>query len=283
MAMKIHSLPVFLTVFWMAVILSVVPRVPAQNVPPEIGSIRFEGNRSISTLQLKRFLERSREGRPYLPENLQADLRQVENAYEEAGFLKAELGTPDVQIKTSGNRVVAVIRIVVKEGPLYSTGEIAAKNAGVLAPETLIQLCPLRKGLPYSRRKVADWQARIEDAYRELGYIRIRCLVHEVVKDAAGTVDGTLECVEGKLYSVGKITITGNGSVNPVEFKRRLLVSEGAAFNPEMLATSIQFLNQMPLYEPISSSDVEIKLDDDKGIVDLTFRVLARIPRSPGS
>jgi hypothetical protein len=38
---------------------------------------------------------------------------------------------------------------------------------------------------------------------------------------------------------------------------------------------SIQFLNRAGLYKPISSSDVEIAIDDARGVVDLTFHLFA--------
>ena len=42
-----------------------------------------------------------------------------------------------------------------------------------------------------------------------------------------------------------------------------------------MFLLSLQFINQASLYKPISSSDVEIRIDDDKGTVDLSLRVVS--------
>lgn len=255
-------------------LLSAAPcSFPAQSSGAIIQSISFEGNKSFTAAQLKRYFSRSREGIPYSPENLRADLTRAVHFYHEQGFIKAKAGQPDVQIRSVAGESVASIRIAIEEGPLHQTGNIAVKNARAIDSQGLIQLCPLQKGRPYNRRSVAEWQAKTEEAYRSMGYIKARALIRENV-NPDNTVDCTLECVEGRVYTVGKIVLTGTG-VSPADFKRRLLVGEGAVFNPEMLSSSIHFLNQAKIYEPLSGADVEIKLNDELGTVDLFFRVNA--------
>jgi len=200
----------------------------------------------------------------------------VEKTYQDLGFLKAQLETPVVEVQSAADGKIATIRIVVREGTRYTTGKVSVNDTKALAPGTLLQLSPMQKGQPYSPIKAEQWQSKVEDSYREMGYMRARCPVRETVNEAVNTIDCTMECVEGKLYTVGKITVGGDGSVNPVEFKRRLLFSEGGIFNPEMFLLSLQFINQASLYKPISSSDVEIRIDDDKGTVDLSLRVVSR-------
>jgi outer membrane protein assembly factor BamA len=250
----------------------------AQDRAIRIGSIVVEGNRAIAAHELRLLFRMSQEGSEYIPENLQADLRQVEKTYQDLGFVKVQLETPKVEVQSATDGKIATIRIVVREGPRYTTGKVSVNDTKALASGTLLQLSPMQKGQPYSPFKAGLWQSKVEDSYREIGYMRARCPVREMVNEAVNTIDCAMECVEGKLYTVGKITVGGDGSVNPVEFKRRLLFSEGGTFNPEMFLTSLQFINQARLYAPISSSDVEIRIDDDKGTVDLWLRVVSREP-----
>jgi len=263
-------LPLLLTL-WLAAFSHALPDLGAQNAPPQIESISFEGNRSIDARQLKRLFRLSREGDEYIPENLSADLLQVERAYRDSGFMKVKVGPPDVQVETDGEAKGAAIRIPVTEGPRYTAGKIAVQSTGVLDSASIGLMSPLQKGQPYSRTKIVQWQGKVEDAYRSMGYMRARCTANEAVNESASTVDCLLSCVEGKLYSVGKITIDGTP---PAGIKRRLMFSEGGIFNPDMLFLSIQYLNQMGLYKPISNSDIGISIDDEKGTVDLSLRVV---------
>ncbi|MBP1623173.1 MAG: bamA 2 [Acidobacteria bacterium] len=249
-----------------------------QNASVRVASIAFEGNQSIGAQQLKRLFRTSLEGREYNVENLRADLRQVEKIYQDSGFLDVQVGPPDVQFTGTGEKRAADIRVRVTEGPQYRAGDVSVRDAGALGAESFAQMCPLEKGQPYSRHKINQWLAKAEDAHHSMGYLRARCETKETLNVAARTVDCTLSCAEGKVFSVGKITLRGDETVKPAEFKRRLLFSEGGVFNPEMLSLSIQYLNQMRVYKPITGPDVDIRIDDEKGTVDLTLRVASLDP-----
>jgi outer membrane protein assembly factor BamA len=245
-----------------------------QDTLTRIESITFEGNLSISASQLKMIMRRCPEGKEYDPGALASDLIQVEKTYRDAGFLHVQLEMPGVRIQPSGEGKTAAIRIVVKEGPRYTTGKVSVRNASAIAMETLMQICPLQKSQPYSPDKASQWQAKVEDSFRALGYMKAQCPVRESINESSRVVDCSMECVEGKIYTVGKINIDGGAAVNPLELKKRLFFSEGGIFNPEMLSLTIQYLNQSRKYEPLSGSDVEMKFDDENGIVDVSLRVV---------
>jgi outer membrane protein insertion porin family len=221
------------------------------------------------------------QGSWYNPDALERGLQRLENFYQEEGFLNARVGPAKVEFQHDPANVrVALIRVPVFEGPRYLVGALDVKNVEAFPPATLLQLCPLQPGQPYSRRKVAEWQRKIEDGYRTMGYIRFQSAVRENVHAESHMVDCTLDCTEGKAYSVGSITVIGDSLIDRSDFKRHLLVGEGGLYNPEMLSLSIQFLNQMNIYQPIKGSDIEIKIDDAKGTVDLAFHLILR--QAPG-
>ncbi len=256
--------------------LLLAPILLAQDSPIIITAISFEGNQSIGEPQLKRQLRLSLVGRPYSAENLKADLQRVDDVYRDEGFLGVKVGPPDVQIQAPGSDQGAVIRIPILEGPRYRVRNLSVKNAQILSQESLVQMCPLQKGQPYSRVRISMWQSKIEEAYLAMGYLRARCIVREVLNESENTVDCVLECIEGKPYTVGKITIVGDDSIDRLQFKRHLLLSEGGVFNPETLDLSIQFLNRMRVYRSLDNSDVEVRIDDAGSTVDLTWHVFLR-------
>jgi outer membrane protein insertion porin family len=245
----------------------------AQVSPVPIAAVSFEGNQSIATKQLKQQLSLSVEGGRYTDETLKVDLRRVEKLYQDEGFLDAKTGPPDVRIQKSAGGEAAYIRIPIAEGPRYSAGKVTVKNAEVLDSQTLLHMCPLQKGQPYRRTQLIQWQDKIEDAYHSLGHLRAACRAQESLNAKDRIVDCVLNCVAGKPYSVGKITIVGDESINRSEFRRRLLLSEGGIYNQDNLILSIQFLNQMRLFKPIAFSDVEMMIDDARSTVDLTFHL----------
>jgi outer membrane protein assembly factor BamA len=238
-----------------------------------IKSIRFEGNKGLSEQRLKGLLRKSLEGNIYAAGNLDSDILRVERTYQEEGYFRVKVGPPDVRVQTIGEKEVADIRIPISEGSVYSVGKVDIRNAQALGRDALMRMCPLEKGRPFSRILSSQWQAKIEEAYHSLGYIRFRCIPREDVNESGKIIDLILECIEGKQYSVGKIAVAGDESIDPLDFKRRLLLSEGGLYNPEMLALSVRFLNETRRYRRISNSDIEIRIDDAKGTVDLEWRL----------
>ncbi len=256
----------------------------AQSSSVTIESIEFEGNEGLSSRQLRRQLRLCFQGGPYSARDLSSDLLRLQDAYWDEGFLQANIKPPDVRIRKAGDKESAVIRIQIEEGPLFVTGNTSIHGAGVLGTQVLLQMYPLEKRQPYRRSQIARWLRKIEEAYASLGYMQARCEIRESLNQEEKTVDGTVECSEGKQYSVGTIAVIGDESVDRQKFKRRLLLSEGGVFNAENLALSVQFLNQSGLYKFLTDSDVEIRIDDARGVVDLTFRVSApptAVPHSP--
>jgi outer membrane protein insertion porin family len=245
----------------------------AQGSLIRIAAVSFEGNQSIATKQLKQQLILSFEGGWYTAEALKGDLQRVEKLYLDEGFLDAKIGPPDMRIQKSSTGEGAYIRIPITEGPQYITGRVSVRDAEVLDPQTLLQMCPVQKLQPYRRTLIIQWQARIEEAYHSLGYLRAACRTQESLNAHDRLVDCALSCAAGKPYSVGKITLIGDESIDRSQFRRRLLLSEGGIFNHDNLVLSIQFLNQMRMFKPIAFSDVEMMMDDAGGTVDLTFHL----------
>jgi outer membrane protein assembly factor BamA len=245
----------------------------AQSQGARIGTLRFQGNRVFNSDQLQRRLPAGREGTPYDPAAVQSQLKRLEEMYREEGYFQARVGPPIVNIQSSGELNTVSIVIPITEGQLFTVGEIRIKDTKVFPSATLLQMSPLSPGQPYKRRKLNDWIDKLRASYREMGYIRLELSSREETDDARKVVNLTLDCREGAAYRVEKIAVGGNPSINPLEFKRRLLLAEGGLFNPDMISTSLFYINQMRIYGSILESDVEIRIDDARHTVDLTFRL----------
>jgi len=246
----------------------------AQSAGIPIASLVFEGNQALDTARLKSWLRISREGGWYQPETLTLELQNLERYCQDEGFLHARIGPPLVDLQAvPGKGQVAFIRIPVSEGSRFTVGEIAVTNAQALSPATLLLMAPLRTGQPYSRGKAQEWREKIEEAYRSMGYLRFESRLLEQVHELRHVVDCVLECKEGNPYRVGRIMVVGDESIDRLQFKKRLLVGEGSLYSPEMLSLSIQILNGMRIYRPITERDVEVKIDDTRSTVDLILHV----------
>jgi len=238
-----------------------------------IGALHFQGNRILNSDQLQRGLPAGRVGSPYDPAAVQGQLKRLEDMYREEGYFQARIGPPIVSLLSADDLNTLSIIIPITEGRPFAVGEIRIQDTEVFPSATLLQMCPLSRGQPYQRRGLNDWIDKLKESYRELGFIRFEPSLREEADDAWEVVNLILDCKEGAAYSVAKISVEGNPLVNPLDFKRRLLLAEGGLFNPDMISISLFYLNQMRIYGSISESDVEISIDDTRHTVDLTFRL----------
>jgi outer membrane protein assembly factor BamA len=262
-------------------ILLSTPPVPAVRAEAlTLLSIVFEGNRAVGSNILQSKLRHSRPGTSYEPEILRFELMAIERYYEDEGFLRAAIGPPVVDVSEAPGLGKAVtVHIPISEGPRYTLGSLEIRNASALSPETLQQMCPVRSGQPYGRRKIQAWMDKIMSAYHELGYLRAETKLQEDIDEMAQSVRCVLDCSEGAVYRVRRVTITNLEGREAQEFRRRLLVGEGLVYNPEMLVMSLQLLNSMRIYGPMSEENVKVTIDDNSGSVDLEFSPV-RLPRA---
>jgi Ca-activated chloride channel homolog len=246
----------------------------AQAPAVRIHSLIFEGNQALDAQALRTQLRISREGAPYEAAILKEELHRLEAHLHNEGFLQAKIGSPAVEFRNIAEKgQVAVIRIFISEGALYTMGELSVRNVQTLDASTLLQMLPLRRGQPYSRQQLSRWREKVREAYVTMGYIRFEAEFHEVTDEGRKVVDCVLDCSEGKAYRVGKIAVVGIPVSEQLDFKKRLFLGEGGSYDPQEIPQSLYFLNSMRIYRPISISDVEVKVDDATATVDLIFHV----------
>jgi outer membrane protein assembly factor BamA len=262
------------------ILLSILPVQAIRAESLTLLSIVFEGNRAVGSNILQSKLRRSRPGTAYEPEILRFELMAIERFYEDEGFLRAAIGPPVVDVsETPGIGRAVSVRIPISEGPRYTLRSVEIRNASALSPETLQQMCPVRSGQPYGRRKVQAWMDKILSAYHELGYLRAETKLQEEIDDMTQSVRCVLDCSEGAVYRVRRVTITNLEGREAQEFRRRLLVGEGLVYNPEMLVMSLQLLNSMGIYGPMTEESVKVTIDDNSRSVDIEFSPV-RQPRA---
>ncbi len=249
------------------------PGIPASQAA-RILSLVFEGNRSIPTEVLRSEFRVFREGGWYEPESFAIEVAGLEQHCRNMGFLQAKVTVASVEYRDLQEKGRGVaIRLRVDDGPLYRAARLTVENARALDGATLLQMAPFGTGEPFSRKQVAEWVERMRESYASMGHIRFDAGVSEIVNDAARTVDCTIELREGKAYRIGTITVAGEGAVDALTFKKQILMGEGGLYNPEMLILTIHFLNRLRIYRTVTAADVDVRIDDERGVVDLVFRI----------
>jgi outer membrane protein insertion porin family len=81
---------------------------------------------------------------------------------------------------------------------------------------------------------------------------------------------------QGQQYRLGRIDFTGNTHTKNPVIRRMIPLNEGDIFNVVKWEQGLEQISRSGLFEPITSSDVTLKLDDKNAVVDAEVRLKER-------
>jgi Surface antigen variable number repeat len=100
--------------------------------------------------------------------------------------------------------------------------------------------------------------------------------------DEAGFYRERMSHAEETEYCVRRVEFVGNAHVRDYVVRRKFTQQEGDVFSSKALETSLRNFNRLGLFYPVTLNDVEVRLDSDDGLIDITiyFRERPRARRS---
>lgn len=274
-----------------------------------VGAITFSGNQAFSQSKLEHQMKRVapdallaglRGKDVYSSRRLDADLQRLADFYHNNGYPEARIGKPVAAIagenvrhwlpwphKRSEPRFH--IAIPVHEGQLYrlsavdvrrtDSGQRASGDAKVTPEEagSLAARLNLRADEPFSQEKIA----RAREVLMHLRELRpgdAPSLAPDVAvvpqfDAASGTVRVRFDVGEARAYLVRRIEFRGEQRFSDKYYRKRVLLAEGEAFDPERLERGLAQLTRAGFIKPVRQEDIQAEFDETQHTVDLTIRV----------
>lgn len=275
----------------------------------KVGRIRFQGNKHVSSLELRRamknlhpigiprsiFLE-NLFARTFDASKLEEDAERVRAAFQEHGYFKAIVEDPKTNLRDKpggfgfippfhrGKGKAMDITMAVEEGQRYKLKAINFKNnKAILNTRLLRAQFPIGDGDTFDTRKVGKGLENLRKAYGQIGYINFTAVPETEIDDEHRLLTLNIDVDEGKPFFVRRIEFQGNTTTRDRVIRRELLVQEGQTFNSQLWDLSILRLNQLNYFEPLKpEDDTERKIDEKNGAVDLTVKVKEKGKNSIG-
>jgi outer membrane protein insertion porin family len=197
------------------------------------------------------------------------DLETVSNRYLDDGYVRADIGQPEVVPQEDG----LVVRVPVTEGDQYRLGE--AKLAGDETADfpALRENLALDDGAVFSRGKLNSDLEQIESHYTDRGFFMAKVQPLTQVDEQKKEVDVTYEVDKGSLYFLREIDVTGNQTtVDPV-VRREVRLVEGQLYSARALDLSRQRLQRLGFFEEVN---FEPKQTDFENQLDLGVKVVEK-------
>lgn len=188
-----------------------------------IKSAKFIGNAAIADKSLKKAVKTGRKrwfflsGR-YNEEQIEKDLKKLQNIYYEKGFLDSRI---TVQKLFSKDKTRAGITFTIKEGPAYTIGQIEIKGNEHFGNDELSGRLKLKQGQTYNEKLAGSDLERLFKSHRQNGFIDVKIdkQLNFIRKDAVKVV---FEITEGERFRIGRIDITGNQQTRDSVIRRVL-------------------------------------------------------------
>ncbi len=199
------------------------------------------------------------------------DLETVSNRYLDDGFVRADVGQPEVVPVPEEDGLI--VRVPVSEGDQYHLG--AAKLAGdetVDFPKLREDL-ELADGAVFSRGKLEADLEQIESHYTDRGFFMAKVQPLTQVNEAAKQVDVTYQVEKGSLFFLREIDIVGNETSVDKVVRRELRLVEGQLYSARALDLSKQRLQRLGFFEEVNFEPKQTDFDNQ---LDLGVKVVER-------
>jgi outer membrane protein insertion porin family len=273
----------------------------------KVGKIAFDGNYNLSARTLRNAMVNSRPigiphsivledlfARTFDASKLDEDTQRVQQAYQQRGYWKAQIGDAQTHVRDEGGLNWFTLRpatgkridimLPVEEGDRYKLGGITF--TGVTSewnPKGLRSLFPQKDGEWFDAELFRKGLKALQKAYGSRGYIKVVAAPSPHYDEAKKLISWTIDIDEDKQFIVSRIEFTGNTVTRDKVIRRELLLEEGQVYSQERWDLSVLRLNQLGYFDVLKTEDdTETRQNPDDGTVDLLLKVKEKGKNSIG-
>jgi outer membrane protein insertion porin family len=273
----------------------------------KVGKIAFDGNYNLSARTLRNAMVNSRPigiphsivledlfARTFDASKLDEDTQRVQQAYQQRGYWKAQIGDAQTHVRDEGGLNWFTLRpatgkridimLPVEEGDRYKLGGITF--TGVTSewnPKGLRSLFPQKDGEWFDAELFRKGLKALQKAYGSRGYIKVVAAPSPHYDEAKKLISWTIDIDEDKQFIVSRIEFTGNTVTRDKVIRRELLLEEGQVYSQERWDLSVLRLNQLGYFDVLKTEDdTETRQNPDDGTVELLLKVKEKGKNSIG-
>lgn len=215
----------------------VIVAVKVKELPPA-GAVDFKGNKKIKDKALKEIAQIS-EGSILTPAAIERDRQAFLAAYEEKGYLNAEVTLERGTATDIDARVPITWTIVegkkIRVGKILFTGNDHIDRKKLLKPMRTKEKRWWRSGEFHDDSLQLDLEA-IRDVYREKGYLDAKIQLDTIVqRPDAKRLDIRLVVDEGRRFMRGRTSFAGFDAISERQLRAQILIDSGEVMNQKKL------------------------------------------------
>ncbi len=205
-------------------------------------------------------------------EELEKDVVRLREHYWEKGYLDFKVKETRVTPSPADAEKVDV-HFVLEEGQPYTVGKVSISGNKRFPDEEIGALLEMKTGETFDSRVERGDCDRIEAKYSPLGYADLMCRGVRYPDFQKRSVDVQYDIVEGGVFTIRDIFISGNKVTKDYVIRRELPIAPGDPVDKSMLKVSKERLMGMGYFKEVETvsvnsgepakKDVDIKVKED--------------------
>lgn len=241
-----------------------------------VNNIIFEGNKSISSSDLKSAMEETSEdvwwkfweGATFDKALFEGDKKLIEEYYKENGYKDAKVTASKLDVLSSKEDVN--IKVTIDEGTKYYINNVTFEGNKLYDNNYLYNKIDLRPGDVYNSKKLQsniygnEKETDISSAYLDNGYLSFSADIEEIPVDV-NKIDLLIKIREANQFKFGLISFEGNDKTQEKVLRREIYTNPGDYFNKTNVKRSMQQLSALNYFNPEKLSQ-DISLADDSTV-----------------
>lgn len=244
------------------------PDTPA----PTISQVMVTGNQSIDTGTILRAVNQVAVGVPLSDTRLKLILDgTIKPLYAAKGY--AEVTFPKVETEPSKSNLGVVVKVDIKEGPLFKFGLIRFHGSG-MDEEEIRDNIPFKPGQTFSSDQVDKFRIDLQHRMRRRGLLDASVTTQTETDDSKRAVNVTYNVVPGEIYNFRKLDVQGLDITSEPVIARLWGERAGHPFNPDYPDFFLKRVREQGLFDNLgdTQSDYTADASSHTVIVHLYFK-----------
>lgn len=247
----------------------------------KLRAIEFEGNENLSDKELRsgmrtkpwrwwsyvtKYLDKSG---TYAEPVFMQDLQGVEKKYGDKGWLRADIGEP--QVSADGDGIVVTVQIA--EGDRFKVGNLDFAGDPNIEPDEVRETLALSKDEWFNRSHLTQDTDRVTRRYSDRGFAQAQVDPLTRTNEADKSVDVTFDVKRGPLQFVRQVDIAGNTRTVDRVIRREVQLVEGQLYSARSIYATKARLDSLGFFEEVTVEDQKTEEPDQ---VDLDVNVVEK-------
>jgi outer membrane protein insertion porin family len=241
-----------------------------------VGNTIYEQADLVKEFELKtpNWLSWYRQDDRYSRESLQGDLEKLRSYYQDRGYANFDIESTQVAIAPEKDDIF--ITVNVKEGEVYTVGEVKIAGKMVVPEAQLKQLLLVQPGQTYSRRLITQTQELMSLRLGQDGYAFAKIDPVPQENDEDNTVNLTFFVDPGNRAYVRRVDFNNTSAIDDEVLRREMRQLEGSYLSNALLDRSKERLQRLPYIEKVEFETQPVPGTPD--LVDVDFDIKEGLP-----